>query len=121
MIEKIKPYIEAFLTNPELIADNMSESLDSICEKAGIPAHHLILSVSKPKGVVVNNEKVRNKDVCFELRIFNPHFQQWQSIEFDLRTQLKSIKNKAVKYNISEVINQIYNAKPENETLKLEQ
>ena len=114
IIEKGKPYIMAFLTDPEQMADTMAETIEDICTNAGIPSHHLKVSISKPKGVILpSGEKARNKDVRFELQVFNPNFQQWQIVEWDVRMQLRALKNKQEKYDITGMIKELYNAKPE--------
>jgi hypothetical protein len=113
-ISKLKPYIENFLVDPEKIADTMAETIEGICTKAGIPSHHLKICITKPKGYVNDaGEKVRNKDVWFELQVYNPHYQQWQAVKWDIRMQLRALKNKDVKYDVTGMIKDLYNAKPE--------
>ena len=113
-IAKVKPYIENFLVDPEKIADTMAETIEEICTKAAIPSHHLKIVITKPKGYLSEaGEKVRNKDVWFELQVFNPNFQAWQAVRWDVRMQLRALKNKQEKYDITGMIKELYNAKPE--------
>ena len=113
-IKMAMPFLEAIMTNPETIHDNINDSMELIAEKAGVPAHHMSITFAKPKGIRNPDGTITpNKDTNAVIRVFNPHFKDFFVVEWNLRLFLRSLNDERFKFTLNDEIREAYNRKPE--------